>query len=271
MTPDRLKNITSWTNAGDEELKKIKGVCLDVDDTLSTNGKLTAEAYSALWALYKSGIATVVVTGRCAGWCDHIARFWPVDAVVGENGAFVFFMKDAKRTRLDYPGSIESLKKLAQVRKKMENKFPFVSWASDQSYREYDLAIDFCEDVPPWSEEKIQNVLDFCKKEGAVAKLSSIHINLWFGEQSKSGMVSYWLKQGAPGLEKRMPPPSWGEWLFVGDSPNDESLFKAFEFSVGVANLRRFISKIKHPPRWITDKNSGEGFCEVVGRLLKLS
>src|SRR6478752_7373647 len=69
-------------------LAAIRGVLTDIDETVSTNGRLTAEAYGALEALKGAGFLVVPVTGRPAGWCDMVARFWPVDAVVGENGAF---------------------------------------------------------------------------------------------------------------------------------------------------------------------------------------
>jgi len=70
---------------------KIRGVLTDIDDTLSTDGKITGEAYLAMQRLHAAGRLLVPVTGRPAGWCDHIARMWPVDAVVGENDALTCF------------------------------------------------------------------------------------------------------------------------------------------------------------------------------------
>ena len=72
------------------ERRRVRGLLCDIDDTLSTAGRLSAEAYGALERLKEAGLLVVPVTGRPAGWCDHIARMWPVDAVVGENGAFYF-------------------------------------------------------------------------------------------------------------------------------------------------------------------------------------
>ena len=79
---------------------RIKAVLTDIDDTLTTAGVLTAEAYMALERLQRACIRVIPVTGRPAGWCDHIARMWPVDAVVGENGAFYFRYEHGKRTML---------------------------------------------------------------------------------------------------------------------------------------------------------------------------
>src|SRR5580698_2815830 len=98
---NRRVEMKPWQESSLTELGQVQGVCLDIDDTLSTAGKLTAEAYASLWNLKNAGFVIVPVTGRPAGWCDQIARFWPVDAVVGENGAFTFFMKDGKRQRMD--------------------------------------------------------------------------------------------------------------------------------------------------------------------------
>src|SRR6185437_5356322 len=102
-----MERPAPWSEASKTELSKVRGVCLDIDDTLSTDGKLTDEAFSSLWQLKRAGFVVIPVTGRPAGWCDHFARFWPVDAIVGENGAFSFFMKDGVRKRLDTPGGID--------------------------------------------------------------------------------------------------------------------------------------------------------------------
>ena len=75
----------------------IKVVLTDIDDTLTTDGNLTAAAYTALESLHNAGFGVVPITGRPAGWCDHIARMWPVDGVVGENGAFYFRYDREKR------------------------------------------------------------------------------------------------------------------------------------------------------------------------------
>lgn len=52
---------------------KIKYVLCDIDDTITTNGKLTAGSYSAMWKLHDAGIHVIPVTGRPAGWCDLLS------------------------------------------------------------------------------------------------------------------------------------------------------------------------------------------------------
>ena len=266
-----MKTPRKWSAVRSNELLEIKGVCLDIDDTLSTSGKLTADAFAALWKLKKAGFVVVPVTGRPSGWCDHIARFWPVDAVVGENGAFTFYMQDGIRKRIDTPAGFSKTdlkKKLNQLSEKIKKKFPHALWASDQAYREYDLAIDVCEDVPPWPADDVRRLLDLCIQEGAHAKLSSVHVNVWFGEYDKWKGFEYWLSQGAPGGAKVL---SKRSWLYIGDSPNDEPMFEKFRYSVGVANLAQYLDQLKHPPTWITAGKSGRGFVQMTEHLLKRS
>ncbi|GAL18761.1 haloacid dehalogenase-like hydrolase [Vibrio maritimus] len=70
------------------QANEIQWLLTDVDDTLTWEGKLPSETLSALSKLNNAGIKVVAVTGACAGWCDQIAKLWPVHGVIGENGAF---------------------------------------------------------------------------------------------------------------------------------------------------------------------------------------
>lgn len=254
-----------WSTAPLSELRTIRGVCFDIDDTLSTQGKLESAAYAALWRLKEAGLKLVPITGRPAGWCDLIARFWPVDAVVGENGAFSFYADEKGILRtLQTPGADpQHATKRIKLGEKIRARFPHARWASDQPYREHDLAIDVCEDVPPWSRADIDELLKLCGDEGAHAKLSSIHVNAWYGEfDKKLGFESLRASKFAT-----LPD---AQWIFIGDSPNDEPMFKKFaKTSVGVANVRAYLDRIASPPRWITPSESGAGFVEMTDRILQ--
>lgn len=257
-----------WKDASNQDLKQIKMVCFDIDDTVTSDGKLTPESYSAMWDLKRAGFILMPITGRSAAWCDHFARFWPVDAVVGENGAFTFFMQDGVRRRIDTLGErAESAKQaITELKKQVLNHFPEAKWASDQNYREYDLAIDICEDVLPWPSAKVDELLRLCHGLGAHAKLSSIHVNAWFGNYDKCQGIRFWLESGAPGL--KAPLPKWDEMIFIGDSPNDAPMFKAFTKSVGVANIAPYWDKLVAHPTWVTGAKSGDGFIEFSKKLI---
>lgn len=243
----------------------IRAIAFDIDDTFSSEGKLTSRAYECLWRAHECGLILVPITGRPAGWCDHIARFWPVDAVVGENGAFCMRKKGAEPLRVQYledPATrAKNAAALQGLRNGLEEKFPGVCWASDQDFRWFDLAIDFCEDVsPPWAESEISRLLAYCEGAGAHAKRSSIHVNTWFGQYDKAS--------GFEMARAYFPELSLGQWLYLGDSPNDEPMFRHFEHSIGVANIAPYLDSLQHPPTWVTERPSGEGFAEAITTLL---
>lgn len=243
--------------------RKIRGLFFDLDETFSTQGKITAEAYQALWDLKKAGKILVPITGRPAGWCDHIARMWPVDAVIGENGAFYFMMKDGAM-RQHYIAERGLKSQLAAIQEEILQKVPGAGIASDQNYREFDLAIDYCEDVPRLGQDKVDQIVAIFKKHGATTKVSSVHVNAWFGTYNKLTAAKIFAKNELGiSLDKAN-----ADFAFCGDSPNDEPLFEYFVNSVGVANVQEFQDSLRHPPRFITPSRSGKGFCELAESLL---
>jgi len=249
--------------------RAIRFVLTDIDDTLTTEGKLTADAYAALARLHDAGKIVVPVTGRPAGWCDHIARMWPVAAVVGENGAF-YMRFDAKRRKLvqRFAASDDERKRLrarlAAVGEHILAAVPGAALASDQHYRETDLAIDYREDVAPLPRPDVDRIVALMQQEGMTAKVSSIHVNGWFGHYDKLSMTRTLAKEvfGVDLDAER------DRFVFVGDSPNDAPMFAFFPNALGVANLRRFLDRIATPPAYITVHEAGRGFVEVADYLL---
>ena len=252
-----------------EDLRKIKFILTDIDDTLTTNGRLPAISYYALEKLHQAGFIVVPITGRPAGWCDHIARMWPVDAVIGENGAFYFVYEQSKRKIIRRYWKSEKERKADRKRlEKIQNKILTTvkgsAVASDQAYREADLAIDYCEDVKPLPDSSVIQIMDVFHKEGAMAKMSSIHVNGWFGDYNKLKMTCILLEEyfhlnNSEFMEKI---------VFAGDSPNDEPMFNYFKNSVGVRNIINYSDQIKQFPAWVTTKDSAEGFSELADTLL---
>ena len=247
----------------------IRGLFFDIDDTLTSDGRLTAPAYTALERWKAAGRIAVPVTGRPAGWCDHIARMWPVDAVVGENGAFYFRYDTAKRLLVkrflqDDATRAANRMGLASIGARILAAVPGCALASDQLYRETDLAIDFCEDVPPLPLVEAERIADLMRAEGLTARISSIHVNGWFGDYDKLGMARLLLATDF-GLDRAAQDRGV---LFVGDSPNDEPMFRGFPQSVGVANVREHKGRIAHLPAYVTAAHSGEGFVELARHVL---
>jgi hypothetical protein len=259
-----MRPLDGWKADG------IRGLLFDIDDTLTTHGKLTGAAYAALERLKASGRIVVPITGRPAGWCDQIARLWPVDAVVGENGAFYFWHDAAAGTlRKRYHDSadarVQKRARLGAIAERILREEPGCALASDQSYRETDLAIDYCEDVPALPLEAAERIAALMREAGLNAKISSIHVNGWFGGYDKLSMTrQLFAERFSVDLTERQ-----HEFGFAGDSPNDEPMFAFFANSVGVANVRRFAAKLAAAPRYVTRAESGAGFVELVEHLLQ--
>ena len=79
----------------------------------------------------------------------------------------------------------EDQKKLAKLKKEILQRVPGSAISADQAYREADLAVDFCEDVAPLPNESVLKIKNIFEDSGAVAKISSIHVNGWFGDYDK--------------------------------------------------------------------------------------
>jgi HAD superfamily hydrolase (TIGR01484 family) len=253
----------------DATLARVKGVFVDIDDTLTTEGKLFASAYSALESLRDAGVRVIPITGRPAGWCDHIGRMWPVDAVVGENGAFYFFYDaDARKLRQRFLANAATRAHNAQRRAEVSERIlaavPGCALASDQFCRAADLAIDFCEDVAPLPRESVDRIVALMTEAGMTAKVSSIHVNGWFGHYDKLTMTRI-LMQERYGIDLDQ---ARADYVFVGDSPNDEPMFRYFPNAVGVVNVLDFADDLQHPPAFVTSERCGGGFVEVAQRIL---
>jgi HAD superfamily hydrolase (TIGR01484 family) len=241
----------------------------DIDDTLTDEGHLRAPAYQALWQLHEAGVQVVPVTGRPAGWCEMIARQWPVAGVIGENGAFYFRLKNSSMFR-HYFYDVEIGKKnhqrLEKIREEVLSTIPGSAVASDQFCRLFDLAIDFCEDVPALSPAAVQKIVAVFQKHGAQAKVSSIHVNGWFGDYDKKTMAFEFLKREV----QLSPAQALTVVGFAGDSPNDEPMFQAFPHSFAVANIKRFWDQLRHQPRYVADSAGGQGFTQIAQRICEI-
>ena len=256
------------TNISEFKPKSIKYVFTDIDDTLTEDGKLFDDAYKALWDLYRAGLKIIPVTGRPAGWCEMILRVWPVEAVIGENGGFYFSFDNDNKVKREFltPKNIQETNrvKLDLIKDEILKKVPGADVASDQFCRLMDLAIDFKEDVPELNKKDIQKIVDIFLEHGAQAKISSIHVNGWFGDYNKSKMIRYFstkhLGENFSDINESS--------LFIGDSPNDEENFGLFKHSIGVRNIEEYLSDMETKPKFITNEPGGKGFVEMANKII---
>ena len=167
-----------------------------------------------------------------------------------------YFKPDAERAA--------DRRRLEALKTRILAEVPGCAVSADQAFREADLAIDFCEDVPRLPAEAVARIVACFEAAGARAKVSSIHVNGWFGDYDKLTMT------------RRLFRDCWQvdldtvreECVFAGDSPNDQPMFAFFPHSVGVANVAAFAAQMSALPAYITEREGGHGFAELTQLLL---
>lgn len=250
-----------------EQARTIRYILTDVDDTLSYRGQLLPETLDALYALREAGLTVVPITGACAGWCDALVRLLPVDTVIGEGGGFCFQLEGNRVTtdywlpeqtrndlRLQLEASVKSA--LAAV--------PRAQLAADQPLRYTDFAIDIGQAINLNTDE-IQRMCEVLDEFEVSYSTSSIHLNIWSGDHNKWRAAEryFTISQGLTSEQVSE------QVLCIGDSANDEPMFRALPLSVGVANIEHSRAYLTTLPTYITEGEGGKGFAEMALHLLK--
>jgi len=244
------------------DFSQARFLLTDVDDTLTSHGLLLPQTYQALWNLADAGIHIIPVTGGCAGWCDQIVRTWPVAGVIGESGGFYIVKDKEQRTLWHYWDDLDTHRadqnSIINAVDNLGLSYP-IDYAKDQSFRHVDVAIDYNQDASLTSVQA-DEVIHLLKQFGFSVKKSSIHINVWRGDFDKGAMARRLLAQQWQLTDAQMQQAV----VFIGDAPNDESMFEFFPNSVGVANISRHLARMTHHPKAITPSASGLGVTELI-------
>lgn len=247
--------------------RDLSGVVFDVDDTLTRDGRVEAPAFEALWRMKEHGLRLLAVTGRPLGFAEVMARTWPVDAAVGENGAgFVqvsehglqlgYYAEDALRA--------EHAQLLRELRVQVAEQLPFAQLADDNWARRCDVAWDVAERAQ-LSPEQIGSLRALIESSGARCLVSSVHAHAVPGSYDKATGAVLALK-AVLGVELAA---EKERWLFVGDSGNDAAAFSFFPLSAGVSNVRAYLGSLPTPPRYVSVTDRGRGFAEIAARVLQ--
>jgi HAD superfamily hydrolase (TIGR01484 family) len=246
--------------------RDLHGVVFDIDDTITDHGLLTDGAYRALWDLARAGLTLVAVTGRPLGWCDVLARLWPVAAAVGENGGGWVWRAGAGVAEGYCDDAAERARqqvKLAALAETARAALPGLRLAGDQRQRRVDLAFDVGEEerLP---EDRIARLVELIHAAGARALVSSVHAHAFFGAHDKATGAAAAIRAvlGRELASERE------RWLFVGDSGNDAAAFAYFPVSAGVANVRAHLARLPVPPAFVADAERGAGFAEIADLVL---
>ena len=247
-------------------LRSVRGVMTDIDDTLTRAGAIEPAALEALHRLAAAGVPVVAITGRPMGWSLPFASAWPVMAIVAENGA-VALIREGTGLTVEYAQD-ESTRainsaRLQAVAAQVLREVPGAVLAQDSAGRVTDIAIDHSE-FAHLPQSRIDQAVALMRGHGMKATVSSIHINGWYGDHSKFTAADWMLRR----LFGRSLQSEIEQWIYVGDSTNDQLMFEHFPLSVGVANLRDFAASLKVWPRYIAQRERGAGFAELANLLL---
>lgn len=248
--------------------RAIRGVLSDIDDTLTSGGLLGGAARRALSRLRAAALPVVAISGRPAGRCEEMLREWPIEAVVGENGG-VWMRRDAggaiqRHFDADAGERAAQRGRLLSIAARILDAVPAAALATDQPQRETDVAIDWAEHVGPLPSSDVDRVVTMLHAAGLNTAVSSIHVHGWFGAHDKLATTRALFAESY-GIDLAT---ERERFVYVGDAPNDAPMFAFFPNAVGVANLRRFLARIPTPPAYITTREAGAGFAELVDALL---
>ncbi len=261
MPADRMQPLA---RLGSERLRRVQGVLTDIDDTLTRDGTIEPAALDALRRLHALGIPVIAITGRPAGWSEPFALQWPVLALVAENGGVMLragpagLEREFAQAEAERVGNFEHLRACANA---VLRDIPGTKLAADSAGRLTDIAIDHSE-FTQLGEARIQQVAALMRRHGLTATVSSIHINGWIGEHTK-WTGAQWAVQRCTGAPIRP-----DDWLYVGDSTNDQLMFERIPLAVAVANIARFVPMLEVLPAYVTHAERGAGFAEVADALL---
>ena len=245
-------------------LQAVRGVLTDIDDTLTRDGVIEPAALDALQRLHARHVPVIAITGRPAGWSEAFAVAWPVRAIVAENGGVMLragprgLQRAFAQGEAERAGNFERLQACAAA---VLAEVPGARLAADSAGRLTDIAVDHSEFA--WLDEaRIAQVAALMRHHGLNASVSSIHINGWIGEHSK-WTAAQWAVERCTGAALAV-----DEWVYVGDSTNDQLLFERIPLSVAVANIARFLPQLEVLPAYVTRAERGAGFAELADALL---
>ena len=247
-----------------DTFSSVRFLLTDMDETLTHRGRLAAQTYAALERLQTRGIRVIPVTAAPAGWCDQMARMWPVDGVIAENGGlFIRRGADGHGAERRYwhaddalDGARDALRRIAQH---VGKAVPAARHADDQDFRLTSLA------YARSGGDQDQRILDALIEAGADATINNLWVIGWVGGYDKLSMSlrvladTFGVDAGAAA----------GCVAYSGDSTNDAPMFGYFAHTAGMSTVVEYLPQLPALPRWITQGPGGSGFVEFADAILR--
>ncbi|WP_150792012.1 HAD-IIB family hydrolase [Pandoraea iniqua] len=247
-----------------QQFSTVQFVLTDMDETLTYRGRLAAATYSALERLQDSGIRVIPVTAAPAGWCDQMARMWPVDGVIAENGG-LFLTRghdghSVTRTYWHAPEDVDGVQRqLQSIAAQIEVSLPHAQRADDQAFRLTSLAYRRS------GTEQDQQIVRALIDAGADATINNLWVLGWLGGYDKLSMSTRILAE-AFGVDAAT---ARDVVAYSGDSTNDAPMFAYFQHTAGVSTVVDYLPQLPVPPAWITQGPGGAGFVEFAEAILR--
>ncbi len=243
----------------DSERRKTEFIISDVDDTITSCGRLLPEALAALYLLRDAGKRIVLLTGGSAGWADVYARQWPVDAVIAESGALMISLENGEIVYRKNPAINDD--SYSSKRNAFLSGIPQRILSSDQYARLYDVAVD----KRRINDKQKEDIIRYAEGAGAFFSESSIHINIWFAPYDKWEGLKFFMSSLFSMDDEKIRERS----IYLGDGLNDQPLFRQIPLSIGMNSIEKHRAEFTFLPRYITEADGGLGVMEVAESLIK--
>jgi HAD superfamily hydrolase (TIGR01484 family) len=247
------------------ELSQVQAIAVDIDGTLTQDGRFRSQLFTALERLQAAEIPVLLVTGRSAGWVDSLANYLPVTGVIGENGGCYV----SRTERCQLLGGLKS-KEISKHREKLADCF----WQLQGSYAQLQESpdnrwrlTDWTFDLDKLDPSDLWEIGAQCERWGWDFTYSTIQCHIKLPTQSKATGIRQVAKKYLSGFFSGIQP---RQILTIGDSPNDSAMFDPAEFplSIGVANIQEYLERLPHPPAYLASQPEVSGFIEIVDALL---
>lgn len=250
-------------NVKNEELQDIRFVLTDMDETLTYQGRLQARTYESLERLQNAGIHVIPVTAASAGWADQMARMWPVEGVIAENGG-LFLTRNTSNHGVDrhyWHGDefLKNRKELGKILRMIQHRQPWLEVSDDQDFRLTSIAFKL-----PVVHEQTQQLVDELQKQGCGYTINNLWVLGWLGQYDKL-IMSRSILNRFYALEES---DEQASVFYSGDSLNDAPMFKFYKKSLGMSTINNVLKVMPALPSWISKFPGGEGFVDGAVRIL---
>jgi HAD superfamily hydrolase (TIGR01484 family) len=247
------------------ELGQIKAIAVDIDGTITLDGRFSSQLFTTLERLQTAEIPVLLVTGRSAGWVESLANYLPVTGAIGENGG-CYMSRDVRCQLLGNlkPKEIsQHREKLADCFWQLQGSYAQIQESSDNRWR----LTDWTFDLDKLSASDLWEINAQCDRWGWSFTYSTIQCHIRLATQNKGTGIRQVVKKHFSGFFSGL---KQSQILTIGDSPNDTEMFDPEEFSlsVGVANIREYADRLTHQPAYIAENPEVTGFIEIAEALL---